>query len=115
MMLNGGTFAGKRYLKRETVRQMTTDQIGRGSGIARDFYYFPGEGFGYGLGFAVRTDVTIGEPGPIGEFRWDGVGGTFFWIDPKDDMFVVFMAQTSTQRGRIQSDLRELIYGALQR
>ena len=53
------------------------------------------------------------EPWPIGEYRWDGVAGTFFFIDPKDDMFVVFMVHTPTQRGRIQPALKKLIYEAL--
>ena len=39
---------------------------------------------------------------PLGEYRWDGVGGTFFFIDPKDDMFAIFMMQTPSQRGRIR-------------
>jgi CubicO group peptidase (beta-lactamase class C family) len=115
MLLNGGTFEGRRYLRATTVAEMTTDHIGPGSGIARDYYYFPGEGFGFGYGFAVRTKLLADTPGPLGEFRWDGVGGTFFWVDPKDDMLVVFMAQTPMQRGRIQRELRALIYGALQR
>jgi len=115
MMLNGGEMDGKRYLRATTVAAMTADHIGRGSGIARDYYYFPGEGFGFGYGFAVRTKLLPDKAGPLGEYRWDGVGGTFFWIDPKDDMFVVFMAQTPNERGRIQRELRELIYGALRR
>lgn len=115
MMLNRGVFGGRRYLRAETVAAMVADHIGPGSGIARDYYYFPGDGFGFGYGFAVRTKLLSNRAGPLGEYRWDGVGGTFFWIDPKDDMFVVFMAQTPNERGRIQSDLRELIYGALVR
>jgi CubicO group peptidase (beta-lactamase class C family) len=115
MMLNGGVFGGRRYLRAETVAAMTADHIGPGSGIARDYYYFPGDGFGFGYGFAVRTKLLADRAGPLGEYRWDGVGGTFFWIDPKDDMFVVFLAQTPNERGRIQSDLRELIYDAIER
>jgi CubicO group peptidase (beta-lactamase class C family) len=115
MMLNGGVMDGRRYLRATTVAAMTSDHIGPGSGIARDYYYFPGDGFGFGYGFAVRTKLLADRAGPLGEYRWDGVGGTFFWIDPKDDMFVVFMAQTPNERGRIQTDLRELIYGALRK
>jgi CubicO group peptidase (beta-lactamase class C family) len=115
MMLNGGVMDGRRYLRATTVATMTSDQIGPGSGIKRDYYYFPGAGFGFGYGFAVRTKLLAGVAGPLGEYRWDGVGGTFFWVDPKDDMFVIFMAQTPSERGRIQRDLRELIYDALER
>ena len=98
-----------------TVAAMVRDHIGPGSGIKRDYYYFPGDGFGFGYGFAVRTKLLAERAGPLGEYRWDGVGGTFFWVDPKDDMFVVFMVQTPNERGRIQQDLRQLIYDALRR
>jgi CubicO group peptidase (beta-lactamase class C family) len=114
MLLNGGTLDGRRYLRADTIALMTRDHIGPNSGIARDRYYWPGDASGYGLGFAVRTKLMAREPGPIGEYRWDGVAGTFFWIDPKDDMFVIFMAQTPVQRGRIQGELRKLVYGALE-
>lgn len=114
MLLNGGVFEGRRYLSAETIALMTSDHIGPQSGIRRDRYYFPGDASGFGLGFAVRTRLLATEPGPIGEYRWDGVAGTFFWVDPKDDMFVVFMAQTPSQRGRIQYGLRKLVYGAFE-
>jgi len=115
MLLNGGTLDGRRYLKPETIALMASDHIGPQSGIARDYYYFPGPNSGFGLGFAVRTSVPPNTEWPLGEYRWDGVAGTFFFIDPVDDMFVVFMAQTPSQRGRIQDDLRTLIYRAMGR
>jgi len=113
MLLEGGTLDGRRYLKRETVRLMTTDHVGPGTGIARDSLYFPGADSGFGLGFAVRTIAT--PLLPAGEFRWDGVGGTFFFIDPRDDMFAIAMMQTPSQRDRIQKEAKTLIYGALRR
>ena len=114
MLLNGGTLEGRRYLGATTVAAMATDQIGPDSGVGRDYYYFPGDGSGFGLGFAVRTKELANEPGPIGEYRWDGVGGTFFWIDPKDDMFVIVMMQAPSQRVRIESEVRKLVYGAME-
>jgi CubicO group peptidase (beta-lactamase class C family) len=114
MLLNGGTFDGRRYLKSETIAQMTSDHIGPETKIARDYFYFPGANSGFGLGFAVRTTEPPDEPWPTGEYRWDGVAGTFFFIDPRDDMFVLFMVQTPSQRGRIQAALKKLIYQALE-
>jgi len=70
-------------------------------------------GLGFGLGFAVRTSIPSNTSWPLGEYRWDGVAGTFFFIDPKDDMFVILMVQTPSQRGRIQLALKTLIYQAL--
>jgi len=113
MLLNGGELDGRRYLKRETVARMTSDHIGPGTGIARDSFYFPGEDSDFGLGFAVRT--TANPPLALGEYRWDGVGGTFFFIDPRDDMFAIVMMQSPSQRGRIQTELKMLVYQALQR
>ena len=113
MLLNGGTFEGRRYLKPETIALMTSDHIGPETKIARDYLYFPGASSGFGLGFAVRTSTPPNTSWPLGEYRWDGVAGTFFFIDPKDDMFVVFMVQTPSQRGRIQLALKTLIYEAL--
>src|SRR5467141_3181783 len=113
MLLNGGTFDGRRYLKSETIALMASDHIGPQTKIARDYFYFPGAASGFGLGFAVRTTQLPNTSWPLGEYRWDGIAGTFFFIDPKDDMFVIFMVQTPSQRGRIQLALKTLIYEAL--
>jgi CubicO group peptidase (beta-lactamase class C family) len=113
MLLNGGRFDGRRYLKSETTALMTSDHIGPETKIARDYLYFPGASSGFGLGFAVRTVPPPNTSWPTGEYRWDGIAGTFFFIDPKDDMFVIFMVQTPSQRGRIQLALKTLIYEAL--
>jgi CubicO group peptidase (beta-lactamase class C family) len=113
MLLNGGVFDGKRYLKPETVALMTSDHIGPETRIARGHFYFPGDDSGFGLGFAVRTSHDPGTLLPLGEYRWDGVGGTFFFIDPQDDMFTVVMMRSPSQRGRIQTELKKLIYQAL--
>jgi CubicO group peptidase (beta-lactamase class C family) len=114
MLLNGGTLDGRRYLKSETVTMMTRDHIGPETGIARDHFYFPGDANGFGLGFAVRTSVPANAPSwPAGEYRWDGVAGTFFFIDPRDDMFAICMMQSPSQRERIQTELKTLIYEAL--
>ena len=115
MLLNGGTLDGRRYLKRETVALMISDHIGPETKIARDYFYFPGADSGFGLGFAVRISVPPNTSWPLGEYRWDGVAGTFFFIDPADDMFAICMMQTPSQRGRIQTELKGLIYQAMGR
>ena len=115
MLLDGGTYEGRRYLKPETVALMASDDIGPEKKIGRDYAYYPGTTSGFGLGFAVRTSVPANTSWPLGEYRWDGVGGTFFFIDPADDMFAVFMVQTPSQRGRIQLALKTLIYQAMGR
>jgi CubicO group peptidase (beta-lactamase class C family) len=116
MLLNGGTYDGKTYLKPETFKLMATDQIGKGSGVERDFFYFPGDGFGMGLGLAVRTDPGNAKPPPpgsLGELKWDGASGCYMVIDPKQDMMFVLMEQTPSERQRIQRTLKLLVYEAL--
>jgi CubicO group peptidase (beta-lactamase class C family) len=113
MLLNGGTLDGRQYLKPETVALMTSDHVPPETRIARDYFYFPSGDSGFGLGFAVR--VVASPPLPTGEYRWDGAGGTFFFIDPKDDMFAICMLQSPSQRQRIQVELKTLIYQALEK
>ena len=116
LLLNGGTLDGRRYLKGETVALMTSDHIGPETKIARGHFYFPGEDSGFGLGFAVRISVPQKTPSwPTGEYRWGGAGGAFFFIDPRDDMFAICMMQSPSQSERIRTELKSLIYGALNR
>ncbi|MDP1869786.1 MAG: serine hydrolase domain-containing protein [Bradyrhizobium sp.] len=113
MLLNGGRLDGKQYLKPETVALMTSDQIGPETGIIHDPFYFPGPSSGFGLGFAVRTSPPPNTTWPLGEYRWDGAGGSFYFVDPVDDMLVVFMVAAPTQGGRIQLTLKTMMYEAL--
>jgi len=113
MLLNGGKLDGKRYLKSETVALMTSDQIGPETGIIHDPFYFPGPTSGFGLGFAVRTSPPPGTTWPLGEYRWDGAGGSFYFVDPVDDMFGIFMVMSPTQGGRIQLTLKTMMFEAL--
>ena len=113
MVLNGGTLDGKRYLSPKTIAYMGSNQIGPGSGVVPGPYYLPGPGFGFGLGFAVRTEAGVNPAeGSVSEMNWSGAGGTAFWVDPKENMFVVFMAQTVSQRGRLRVALKNIVYGA---
>ena len=113
MLLDRGALDGRRYLKPKTVALMASNQIGPGTGIKRDQFYFPGPDSGFGLGFAVRTKAS--PPLPAGEYRWDGVGGAFFFIDPRDHMFTIVMMQSPSQRGPIEIELKKLVYEALRR
>ncbi len=113
MILNGGVLDGKRYLSPRTIAYMGANHIAPASGVVPGPYYLPGPGFGFGLGFAVRTEAGVSPiEGSVGEMNWSGAGGTTFWVDPKENMFVVVMAQTVTQRARIRTTLKNLVYGA---
>jgi len=115
MLLNGGELDGVRVLARRTVALMTANHIGAAAGIKPWVYYFPGAGYGFGLGFAVRTEAGVSHwAGSVGQYEWSGGSGTYFLVDPKEDMFALLMVQTPSQRGRIQSALRSMVYGALE-
>jgi CubicO group peptidase (beta-lactamase class C family) len=117
MLLNGGEYDGRRYMSAATFKDMTTDHIGKDSGVARDALYFPGDGFGFGYGFAVRTDAGNAKPPPpgsLGELKWDGASGCYFIIDPKQDFFFILLEQTPSERQRIQRSLKLLVYEALE-
>ena len=114
MLLNGGELGGKQILARKTVDLMTSNHIGEAAGIKPWVYYFTGAGYGFGLGFAVRTQAGISHwAGSVGEYEWSGGSGTYFLVDPKEDMFAILMLQSPSQRGRIQSAFRSLVYGAM--
>jgi CubicO group peptidase (beta-lactamase class C family) len=71
---------------------------------------------GFGLGVAVTVDVPATRlPGSVGEFAWGGAAGTAFFVDPKEDMAVVFMTQVlgAPERIRLRRELRTLVYGAM--
>ena len=107
MLANGGELQGKRVLSSKTVDLMTVDHL------AADVKY--GEGLGFGLGFEVVDDLgQRGRPGSVGEFRWGGAYGSTYWVDPAEDMIVVYFTQL--RPSSIVSDqamLRVLIYQAL--
>jgi CubicO group peptidase (beta-lactamase class C family) len=109
MLLNKGTFEGTRLLSRKTVEYMTSNQLGPNVDVSR-LHEFPVEhmdGFGFGLGVAVRTQPGVaGVLGTPGEFMWSGAQGTMFWVDPKEEMVVVFLANTP---GPVRRHYRELI------
>ena len=112
MLLNGGTLDGKRILGPKTVAYMTADHLD--GTIAPGALYLPGAGFGFGLGFAVRREPGVANvQGSAGEFNWGGAGGTYFWVDPKEDLFVVYAMQSPKQRVYYRPVLKNMIYSAV--
>src|SRR5450631_39252 len=112
MLLNGGALDGNRIVGRKTLELMASDHLG--PKVKVDSPLMPA-GHGFGLGFAVRTDKGIAPfPGSPGQFFWSGMAGTFFWIDPAEDMFAAFMMQGPGQREYIRSLLRNLVYATVE-
>ena len=74
---------------------MTSDHLGsipkKGPG------YFPGPGYGFGLGFAVRESLGVAnKPGSVGDYYWSGAGGLSFYVNPREELCAVYMAKTNT-------------------
>ena len=114
MLLNGGTLDGKRILGPQTIAFMTADHATTGAGITPGPLYLPGAGYGFGLGFAVRrSNGEAPVPSAAGEYNWAGAGGTSMWVDPRNDMLVVFMAQSPSQRGYLRNLVRNMVYSAI--
>jgi CubicO group peptidase (beta-lactamase class C family) len=123
MLLNKGELDGVRLLSPKTVALMTANHLPDGKEIgdlspATDTFNESGyRGIGFGLCVAVTLDpVKTGIPGTAGEFAWGGMASTAFFVDPKEDMAVVFMTQViadTARRVRLRRDLRTLIYGAM--
>jgi len=112
MLRNGGTLDGNRIIGRKTLELMASDHLGPHV-VTNGTLLSPGHGFG--LGFAVRRDAGIAPfPGSVGQYFWSGIAGTFFWIDPKEDLFVVFMSQGPGQRDFTRTLVRNLVYAAVE-
>jgi len=123
MLLGQGQIEGARILGRKTLQLMTANHITGGKSIAdaaiSDRWREPSHaGSGFGLGFAVTLDTADGQvSGTPGTYYWSGAASTHFWIDPVEDLAVVFMTQymslAAETRYNLARELRAIVYGAL--
>jgi CubicO group peptidase (beta-lactamase class C family) len=106
MMLNKGALNGTRILSPSTVALMTASHTGK-------IEFRPGQGFG--LGFSVLENLGArGTPGSVGEYGWGGAYGSTYWVDPQEDLVVVYMKQLIPGNNiDDQNKLRTLIYQAI--
>ncbi|MEO8006977.1 MAG: serine hydrolase domain-containing protein [Betaproteobacteria bacterium] len=117
MLLNRGAFDGTRILGKKTVELMTTDHIG--SAIDHGPFFLPGQSHGYGLLGAVRIDGPRAPAplnpmeGSVGEFYWAGYAGTYFWVDPKEELVGVYMMQSVKQLLPFATSFKTLVEQAI--
>jgi len=120
MLLNRGEWRGVRLLSRQTLDLMTQNHLPGGQDLstlvrARTFSESAFHGIGFGLGFSVLRDPgraqVIGSPG---EYAWGGFASTAFWVDPVEELIVIFMTQlVPSSAYPLRRELRVLTYGAL--
>jgi len=118
MLLNGGELDGQRLLSPKTLQLMTANHLPGGQDLtqmSRSLFSEAGyEGVGFGLGFGVTVEpASTLIPGTAGEFFWGGAASTFFWVDPVEDLAVVFMTQLlPSSTWPVRRELRTLVYSA---
>jgi CubicO group peptidase (beta-lactamase class C family) len=121
MLLNRGILDGERLLSPKTVELMASNHLPPGTKFPsdalsqhRDSLPSPEMGQGFGLGFTVRTEAGMNpNSGSVGTYYWQGIYGTNFWIDPKEDMTAVFMLMAQSEARNYRSAIRNYVYQAL--
>jgi CubicO group peptidase (beta-lactamase class C family) len=114
MLLNEGELDGVRILSRKTLQFMASDHLSSIAGATEGANYLPGPGYGFGLGFAVRTATGAAKTaGTVGDYLWSGLAGTYFWIDPHEKMAAILLMQAPEQRDHYRQLYRNLVYAAM--
>ena len=135
MILNKGIYKGNRILSRKTIELMSQNHLidktdpnsqllwsnsdlrERGfSGGSDDRYFWNQGGVGFGLGFSVLINpATSQSSGSVGELSWGGWASTTFWIDPIEDLIVIFLTQLlPSDSYNVRKELKSLVYSAIE-
>ena len=113
MLLNGGHLNGNRILGRKTIELMFMNHLPE-SLLPFKVADPPEYGYGFGLGSRVLMNVAESrKPGSVGEYGWAGVGKTYFWIDPVEEIIGIFMAQSMMQFDMPERELQVITYSAI--
>ena len=119
MLVNQGEFNGTRLIGRKTLELMTVNHLPDNQDLTEmsesAFSETPYAGVGFGLGFSVMLDPAKSQTtSDIGEYGWGGAASTVFFINPKEDMFVIFLTQLlPSSTYQVRRELRSLVYSAL--
>ncbi len=120
MLLGGGEREGVRILSRKSVELMRSDHLPPGIAFSattraqfEESAPIPEFGQGFGLGFCVRKEAGLNPvPGSVGDFYWSGVHGTYFWIDPSEQLIGILMLCAPDLRRHYRALMRQLTYQA---
>lgn len=120
MLLNGGSLDGARLLSPKTLELMTANHLPDGKDLTQLSVSLFSEaayaGVGFGLGFAVTLDpARTLLPGTAGDFSWGGMASTYFWVDPREELIVIFLTQLMPSATYpLRRELRTLVYSAFE-
>lgn len=113
MMLNGGELDGIRILSPTTIDLMTRDQLTQSARLGYD----PRPGImgdvSFGLGFGLAVKAPRVRSGSKGSYRWAGIAGTDFWIDPKEDLTAMILVQMMGYPPALRNEFKTLVYQAI--
>ena len=119
MLLNGGELDGARIVAPHTLRLMTANHLPGGGDLTQMskslFSEAENAGVGFGLGFAtvINAPATM-QPGNAGEFYWGGMFSTAFFVDPVDEIIVIFMTQLMPSSSYpVRREIKTMLYSAL--
>jgi CubicO group peptidase (beta-lactamase class C family) len=94
MLQGGGELDGARLLSRKTIELMTSNHLPGGRELTETsigmFSEVQQAGMGFGLGFSVLLDPVKAGGGSAGSYAWGGAASTIFWIDPAEELIVLF-------------------------
>lgn len=120
MLLNGGKLDGERIVGRKTLDLMVANHLPGGGDLTQHskalFSEAENAGAGFGLGFATTIDsAATGVPGSNGDFYWGGMFSTAFFIDPAEDIIMIFMTQLMpSSTYPIRREIKTMLYAAVE-
>ena len=118
MLSSGGEIDGVRVLGRKTIELMSANHLAGDKTLADmaigPFSETAYDGIGFGLGFAMTLDPVAALTPQVGDFYWGGAASTIFWVDPIEEISVIFMTQLlPSATFNFRGQLKSIVYGAL--
>ena len=119
MLLNQGELDGTRIIGRKTLAMMASNHLPDNKDLTEmsqsAFSETTYQGVGFGLGFSVILDpVKTQSLTDVGEYGWGGAASTVFWVNPKEEMVVIFLTQLlPSSTYQVRRELRSLVYSSL--
>jgi len=118
MLRQNGYLDGERIIGPRTLRLMTRNHLKDGRDLKTmaigDFSETPYEGIGFGLGFAMTLGQVVSGGYGEGDYYWGGAASTIFWVDPVEDLIVIFMVQLMPSATfNFRGQLKNLIYSSI--